>query len=67
MPSQSQKQHDFMVKVVKSKEFAEAVEVEEDVAREYLKKDAEEDLYQTGEEPEEYQSPNNPAKKEKEG
>lgn len=46
MPSKSQKQHDLMVAVSKDPELAEKVNIPQEVAREYVEKDAEEGLWQ---------------------
>lgn len=47
MPSISQAQHDFMVKVYEDPKFAKRVNVPKKVAKEFLDKDKEGNLWQT--------------------
>lgn len=46
MPSSSQKQHDLMLAVSKDKELAEKLNISQKVAKEFIKKDEEEGLWQ---------------------
>lgn len=46
MPSYSKKQHDFMQAVAHSKEFADKVDVPQSVAKDFVKHDKEQNLYQ---------------------
>lgn len=49
MPSVSQKQHDLMVAVSKDKELAEKMNIDQKVAKEFIKKDEKEGLWQEAE------------------
>lgn len=46
MPSTSQKQHDLMLAVSKDKELAEKLNIDQKVAKDFVKKDEEEGLWQ---------------------
>lgn len=47
MPSSSQKQHDFFEKVANNQHYADAVNVPQDVAKDFLEADAEVGLWQS--------------------
>lgn len=47
MPTHSKKQHDFMQAVAHNKEFAEKVNVPQDIAKDFVEHDKELNLFQT--------------------